>query len=148
MGEVLRLLAFSVVIRWRTYHPCSVPRALGGFPPTLPPLLLPFLTAKGEGSDPGVNAWGPSVQPHCLLRPDQREPGNAPRTSPALHSCLISHGCSLSSFWSLPLRLVSALCLQHCCANPRGTQPFPRDCPYQGLAEAPSSCPHHPASQE
>ena len=25
------------------------------------PLLLPLLTAKGEGSDPGVNAWGPSI---------------------------------------------------------------------------------------
>ena len=140
-GSLLPLASLG----WGFLSPALCPEPSAALLP-LPSLLLPFLTAKGDGSGPRVNAWGPSVQPHCLLRADQREPGGAPRTSPALHACPISHGCSLLSFWTVPLSLLCACSIAVTTA--KAHSPFPHDHPYQRLAEAPSSCPHHPASQK
>lgn len=55
------------------------------------PLCHHFSLQKVKILTPQVNYWCPYVQPHCLLRVDQRGPGDILRTSPALHTYRISH---------------------------------------------------------
>lgn len=55
------------------------------------PLRHHFSLQKVKILTPQVNYWCPYAQPHCLLRVDQRGPGDILRTSPALHTYRISH---------------------------------------------------------